>query len=82
VSRRGFRMRSLVKTGHDVVTSTDLPRLDIMAATGEQMEAGYKKLHRWCTFGFRQFTKDAHLEVSATMREAVKRLRERPVLFK
>ncbi|RSH94849.1 Golgi transport complex subunit 6 [Saitozyma podzolica] len=56
--------------------------LDIMAATGEQMEAGYKKLHRWCTFGFRQFTKDAHLEVSATMREAVKRLRERPVLFK
>jgi hypothetical protein len=30
----------------------------------------------------RQFTKDAHLEVSATMREAVKRLRERPVLFK
>jgi hypothetical protein len=53
-----------------------------MAATGEQMEAGYKKVHRWCTFGFRQFTKDAHLEVSATMREAVKRLRERPVLFK
>ncbi|OCF45140.1 hypothetical protein I317_00942 [Kwoniella heveanensis CBS 569] len=56
--------------------------LDIMRATSDQMESGYKKIHRWCQFEFRQFTREAQLEVSPVMRDAVKRLRERPPLLK
>jgi hypothetical protein len=56
--------------------------LDIMAATGTQMEAGYAKLHRWLEFAFRQMTREAHLEVSPAMREAVKRLVARPAQLK
>lgn len=56
--------------------------LDIMAATGTQMEAGYAKLHRWLEFQFRQMTREAHLEVSPAMREAVHRLASRPALLK
>jgi hypothetical protein len=52
-----------------------------MAVTSEQLEMGYKKIHRWCQFELRQFTKDAQLEVSQTMREAVKRLGKRPVFL-
>lgn len=53
-----------------------------MAATSEEMEAGYKKIHRWCQFEFRQFTKDIQLEVSQVMQEAIQRLRARPNLLK
>ncbi|BEI79779.1 hypothetical protein CcaverHIS002_0103080 [Cutaneotrichosporon cavernicola] len=56
--------------------------LDIMAATGTQMEAGYTKLHRWLEFAFRQMTREAHLEVSPAMREGVKRLAARPTQLK
>ncbi|WVF66103.1 hypothetical protein IAT40_000842 [Kwoniella sp. CBS 6097] len=56
--------------------------LDIMRATSDQMESGYKKIHRWCQFEFRQFTRETQLEVSPVMRDAVKRLRERPPLLK
>ncbi|CAK9785326.1 uncharacterized protein COLE_06649 [Cutaneotrichosporon oleaginosum] len=56
--------------------------LDIMAITGTQMEAGYAKLHRWLEFAFRQMTREAHLEVSPAMREAVKRLTTRPAQLK
>lgn len=55
--------------------------LDIMAATGVQMEAGYAKLHRWLEFAFRQMAREAHLEVSGAMREAVSRLAKRPALL-
>lgn len=56
--------------------------LDIMAATSTQMEAGYNKIFRWCQFEFRQFTRETQLEVSGVMKEAVKRLNERPALLK
>ncbi|EIW66514.1 hypothetical protein TREMEDRAFT_34802 [Tremella mesenterica DSM 1558] len=55
--------------------------MDIMGATSEQLESGYKKMHRWCTLNFRQYTKEGHLEVSVIMKEAVKRLQNRPALF-
>lgn len=55
--------------------------LDIMAMTSEQMENGYKKIHRWCQFEFRQYTREGQLEVSPVIREAVKRLRRRPGLL-
>ncbi|KAK4686174.1 conserved oligomeric Golgi complex subunit 6, partial [Tremellales sp. Uapishka_1] len=56
--------------------------LDIMASTSAQMESGYNKIYRWLQFEFRQFTKEAQLEVSDVMREAVKRLGERPSLLR
>ncbi|WWC66611.1 uncharacterized protein I206_100514 [Kwoniella pini CBS 10737] len=56
--------------------------LDIMRATSDQMESGYKKIHRWCQFEFRQFTRETQLEVSPVMREGIRRLRERPPLLK
>lgn len=56
--------------------------LDIMAATSAQMEAGYQKLHRWCQFEFRQYTREGQLEVSDVMREAMRRLKDRPALQK
>ena len=52
-----------------------------MALTSEQMENGYKKIHRWCQFEFRQFTKEGHVEVSPILREAIRRLRQRPALL-
>ena len=60
----------------------DVRRLDIMAATSGQMESGYQKIHRWLQFEFRQFVKETQLEVSGVLKEAVKRLRERPALLK
>ncbi|WWC86032.1 uncharacterized protein L201_000903 [Kwoniella dendrophila CBS 6074] len=56
--------------------------LDIMRATSDQMESGYKKIHRWCQFEFRQYTRETQLEVSPIMREGIRRLRERPPLLK
>jgi hypothetical protein len=53
-----------------------------MRATGQQLEAGYQKIFRWCTFEFRQFVREAQLEVGVVMKEAVKRLRERKPLLK
>ncbi|KAI0636596.1 oligomeric complex COG6 [Trametes polyzona] len=55
---------------------------DILAATAGQLEQAYDKIFRWCCFEFRQMGRDASLDVSPTMREAVKRLRERPELLK
>lgn len=55
--------------------------LDIMAMTSQLMEQAYQKLFRWCSFEFRQLGRDALLEVSPTMREAVRRLRVQPVLL-
>jgi len=48
-----------------------------MEYTSQHLEAGYAKLHKWLTFEARGFAKDV-LEVSATVREAVARLKSRP----
>ncbi|WVO14670.1 hypothetical protein L204_102307 [Cryptococcus depauperatus] len=56
--------------------------LDIMASTSNQLESGFNKIHKWCQFEFRQFIKDTQLEVTPVMRQAVRRLRDRPVLAK
>ncbi|KAG5644406.1 hypothetical protein DXG03_008573 [Asterophora parasitica] len=55
--------------------------LDIMASTSSNLEQGYEKIFRWCSHEFRQMGRELHLEVNATMREAVKRLRKRPELL-
>ncbi|KAI0822772.1 oligomeric complex COG6 [Trametes gibbosa] len=54
---------------------------DILAATAGKLEQAYDKIFRWCCFEFRQMGRDASLDVSPTMREAVKRLGERPELL-
>lgn len=61
---------------HHVEGSTEaaLAGKEIMAATADQLEAAYDKIHRWCEFEFRKYTRDASLEVSPVMQEAVKRL--------
>jgi hypothetical protein len=56
-------------------------RMDIMAATSKQMEAGYKKVHRWCQFEISQFTKEGQLDVSPLLRQALQRLKSRPALI-
>lgn len=53
-----------------------------MRVTSQQLEAGYQKIYRWCSFEFRQFVREAQLEVGVVMREAVKRLRDRKPLLK
>lgn len=52
-----------------------------MRATSHQLEVGYQKIFRWCTFEFRQFAREAQLEVSPVLREAVRRLRDRKPLL-
>lgn len=52
-------------------------RLDIMASTSSQLEQGYEKIFRWCSFEFRQMGRDVQLEVDPDMREAIRRLRQR-----
>lgn len=53
-----------------------------MAQTAVHLEQGYDKVARWCTLEFRQMGRDAQLEVSNTLREAVLRLRQRSELLK
>ena len=55
--------------------------LDIMAATSPHLEQGYEKISRWCSHEFLRLGRDFHLEASAIMREAVKRLQQRPELL-
>ncbi|KAJ3755564.1 oligomeric complex COG6 [Lentinula raphanica] len=54
---------------------------DIMASTASQLEQGYEKILRWCSYEFRQIGRDSQLEVNTIMREAVRRLRKRPELL-
>lgn len=49
-----------------------------MARTAEHLDSAYAKVQRWCSFEFRQLGKDSHLEVSHVMREAIRRLKNRP----
>ncbi|KAG6864681.1 hypothetical protein C0991_007923, partial [Blastosporella zonata] len=55
--------------------------MDIMASTSSHLEQGYEKIVRWCSHEFRQRGREFHLEVTSTMREAIKRLRRRPELL-
>ncbi|KAI0723862.1 oligomeric complex COG6 [Cerioporus squamosus] len=55
--------------------------IDILSATATQLEQAYDKIFRHCSFEFRQMGRDASLDVDPAMREAVKRLRQRPELL-
>jgi hypothetical protein len=52
-----------------------------MSATSRVLEAGYDKLARWVAAEFRTLGRDASLEASPTLREAVQRLRGRSELL-
>lgn len=49
--------------------------MDIMSSTAHDLEQAYQKLCKWCSFEFRQPVKEG-LEVSPSLREATRRLRE------
>ena len=55
--------------------------MEIIAATSRQLEEGYDKLTRWCSLEFRQFVRDALLEVTPLLVEAVRWLRKKPELL-
>lgn len=55
--------------------------LDVMSLTSSLLDQAYQKIARWCAFELRQMGKDAQLEVDKVMREAVRRLRQRPELL-
>ncbi|PSR77610.1 hypothetical protein PHLCEN_2v7800 [Hermanssonia centrifuga] len=55
--------------------------LDIMSTTSGYLEEAYEKIFRWCSFAFREMGRDAQIDVSPAMREAVRRLRQRPELL-
>jgi conserved oligomeric Golgi complex subunit 6 len=65
-----------------VSISSCASRLDIMAMTSELLEQAYEKIFRYCCLEFRQFGKDAQLDVAPVTREAVRRLRQRPELLR
>lgn len=49
--------------------------MEIMSSTAHDLEQAYEKLYKWCSFEFRQPVKEG-LEVSPSLREATRRLRE------
>lgn len=51
-----------------------------MLYTSQHLDAGYQKIFKWCSFESRGFSKDV-MEVSATMREAMRRLKGRKDLL-
>ncbi|KII95365.1 hypothetical protein PLICRDRAFT_34211 [Plicaturopsis crispa FD-325 SS-3] len=55
--------------------------LDIMSSTSSHLEQGYEKIFRWCSYEFQRMGRDVQLEVAPNMREAVRRLRQRPELL-
>lgn len=52
-----------------------------MAATSSYLEHGYEKLLRWASSEFRQIGREMLIEVTPTLREAIRRLRKRPELL-
>ena len=60
---------------------THVFRVEIIANTSHQLEEGYDKLARWCSLEFRQYVRDALLEVTPLMTEAVRWLRKKPELL-
>ncbi|KAF8431614.1 oligomeric Golgi complex subunit 6 [Boletus edulis BED1] len=68
----------VLMSGEDGPTKTGL---DVMATTFSYLEQGYDKIHRWLAFEFRQIGMESQLEVTSVMREAIRRLSERPELL-
>jgi conserved oligomeric Golgi complex subunit 6 len=52
-----------------------------MAVTSSHLEKACDKLFRWCRSEFRSMGREASLEVSDELSEAVRRLRSRPELL-
>ncbi|KAL5511670.1 COG6 [Sanghuangporus vaninii] len=69
---------SVLMSGQDGPTKAGV---EIIAATSRQLEEGYDKLTRWCSLEFRQFVRDALLEVTSLLIEAVRWLRKKPELL-
>ncbi|KAI0720424.1 oligomeric complex COG6 [Fomitopsis betulina] len=87
VDKRFFRAMDKAEKIRDdcrvLMTGEDGPTpagVDILSATSSYLEQAYQKIFRWCCFEFRQMGRDTTLEVEPSMREAVRRLRERPEL--
>ncbi|EMD38160.1 hypothetical protein CERSUDRAFT_113315 [Gelatoporia subvermispora B] len=55
--------------------------LEITLATSALLEQAYDKLFRWCSTEFLQTGRDAQLEAGPVLREAVRRLQQRPELL-
>lgn len=55
--------------------------MDIVTTTSGYLEQAYDKIFRWCSFEFRQMGRDTQVEVDPSMREAVRRLRNRSELL-
>lgn len=55
--------------------------MDIITKTSGYLEQAYEKIFRWCSFEFRQMGRDSSIEVHPSMREAVRRLRQRSELL-
>ncbi|EJD05807.1 oligomeric complex COG6 [Fomitiporia mediterranea MF3/22] len=68
----------VLMSGEDGATKAGV---EIIAATSRQLEEGYDKLARWCSLEFRQFVRDALLEVTPLMVEAIRWLRKKPELL-
>ncbi|GLB45160.1 putative conserved oligomeric complex COG6 [Lyophyllum shimeji] len=68
----------ILMSGEDGPTKAGL---DIMASTSSNLEHGYEKISRWCSHEFRQMGRDPHVEVTSTMRQAIRWLRKRPELL-
>ncbi|KAF8132974.1 oligomeric complex COG6-domain-containing protein [Boletus edulis] len=68
----------VLMSGEDGPTKTGL---DVMATTFSYLEQGYDKIHRWLAFEFRRIGMESQLEVTSVMREAIRRLSERPELL-
>ncbi|KAF8065376.1 oligomeric Golgi complex subunit 6 [Lyophyllum atratum] len=68
----------ILMSGEDGPTKAGL---DIMASTSSNLEQGYEKISRWCSHEFRQMGRDLQLDITTTMREAIRWLRKRPELL-
>ncbi|OCH93870.1 oligomeric complex COG6 [Obba rivulosa] len=55
--------------------------LEITLATSALLEQAYDKLFRWCCAEFRLMARDTQLDASPALREAVRRLQQRPELL-
>ncbi|KAI0093990.1 oligomeric complex COG6 [Irpex rosettiformis] len=55
--------------------------VDIITKTSGYLEQAYEKIFRWCSFEFRQMGRDSSVDVHPSLREAVRRLRQRSELL-
>ena len=53
-----------------------------MEMTSTYLEQAYDKITRWCSSEFRTVGRESNMEASQVMREAVKRLKDRPELLR